>query len=256
MKRNTSFVLVLLSLSLILTGCATQTTNERKRTEEPSKIADLNTQLAIAYIRDGDYELAKKKLESAISADSSHAPAYSALGLLYNQVGEFDEADKNFSQALRLDPANSSILNNYGQVLCQHGKYEKGQQMFLKANENALYATPEIALNNAGTCAMSAGDIDSAETHFRAALQRNPLIAASLLQMSIISYDKNLHLPARAYLQRYLEVGSHTAQSLWLGIRIERVLGDKDALASYALQLEKGYPDSEETRLLLESQVN
>jgi type IV pilus assembly protein PilF len=54
-------------------------------------------------------------------------------------------------------------------------------------------------------------------------------------------------------LQRYLEVGAHTAQSLWLGIRIERELGDRDALASYSLQLEKSYPDSEEARLLLES---
>lgn len=256
MKRNTWIVLVLLFASLTLSGCVTQTTHEKRKTEDPSKIADLNTQIGITYMRDGDNEFAKKKFEKTIKADPSHAPAYSALGLLDNRVGDFDEADKNFSKALRLDPASSSILNNYGQVLCQHGQYEKGQKMFLKANENALYATLEIALNNAGTCAMAAGDIESAETHFRAALQKNPRVASSLLQMCIISYDKDRHLPALGYLQRYLEVGTHTPQSLWLGIRIERVLGDKDALASYALQLEKGYPDSEEARLLLESQVN
>ena len=103
---------------------------------------------------------------------------------------------------------------------------------------------------------MAAKDIESAEAHFRAALQINPRIAAALFQMATISYDLERHLPARAYLQRYLEIGAHTPQSLWLGIRIERVLGDKDALASYALQLEKEHPDTEEARLLLEAEVN
>jgi len=41
---------------------------------------------------------------------------------------------------------------------------------------------------------------------------------------------------------------------LWLGIKIERVLGDKDNEASYAIQLRKQYPNSAETQLLLNSQ--
>ena len=173
--------------------------------------------------------------------------------LLYNRVGEFEKSESDFLKALRITPEDSSILNNYGQVLCQNGHYEKGQKMFLKANENPLYRTPEIALNNAGTCAMDAGDFAAAETHFRDALNINPRIAPTLLQMTQISLDLKRYLPARGYLQRYLEVASHNAQSLWLGIQIERELGDRDSVASYALQLEKGFPDAEETRLLLQS---
>ena len=37
---------------------------------------------------------------------------------------------------------------------------------------------------------------------------------------------------------------------LWLAIQIERVLGAKDAEASYALQLRSMYPDSEQAKLL------
>ncbi len=256
MTKSIQLVLILLLATLELMGCGSAPTNEKRQPEDLGKIADLNTQLAIAYLRDGENELAFKKLEKAVDADPNYAPAYSAMGLLYNRVGEFDKADSNFRKALQLDPESSSILNNYGQVLCQHGQYEKGQQMFLKANENPLYRSPEIAYSNAGTCAMAAEDITNAETHFREALQINPRIASALLQMSIISYDLGRHLPARGYLQRYLEVGKHTPQSLWLGIRIERELGDKDALASYALQLENEYSDSQETRLLLESKTN
>jgi type IV pilus assembly protein PilF len=240
-------------VALGLPGCASKPAVDEKEPEDGNKIADLNTRLAIVYMRDGDNELALKKLDKAIDADPAYAPAYSARGLLYNRVGAFDDADENFRKALRLEPDNSSILNNYGQVLCQHGQHAKGQEMFLKANQNPLYPTPEIALNNAGTCAMAAGDAAAAEKHFREALKINPRIAPTLLQMARISYDLGRHLSARAYLQRYLEVGKQTAQSLWLGIQIERVLGDKDALASYSLQLEKAFPDAEETRLLLES---
>lgn len=256
MTRNAAILFAVAIATATVAGCASQKPSREQQEKDDTKVAELNTQLAIAYMRDGDDDLALKKLERAVEADSNYAPAYSTLGLLYNKVGEFDKADGYFGKALRLAPEDSSILNNYGQVLCQNKQYEKGQQMFLKANDNSLYRSPEIALSNAGTCAMDAGDFASAETHFRAALQINPRVAPALLQMALLSYELERYLPARAYLQRYLEIARHTAQSLWLGIRVERELGDRDALASYTLQLEKGFPDSEETRLLLESKQN
>ncbi len=256
MTRKVTRAGIFVPAAIFTAGCASTSKVEKKTPEDREKVADINTQLAIEYMRDGNNELALKKLDRAIEMDPDHAPAYSAKGLLYNRVGDFEKADRNFRKAIRLDPTNSSILNNYGQVLCQNQQYEKGQEMFLKANENPLYRTPEIALSNAGTCAMEAGDVNTAEKHYREALAVNPRIAPTLLQMSVLSHDLGRYLPARAYLQRYLEVGNHNAKSLWLGIRIERELGDKDALASYSLQLEKGFPDTEEARLLLESKEN
>ncbi len=71
--------------------------------------------------------------------------------------------------------------------------------------------------------------------------------------MSDLSYNQGNYLSARGYLQRYLEIANHTPISLWLGIRIERELGDKNALSSYALSLRNNFPDSKEARLLQES---
>ena len=42
-----------------------------------------------------------------------------------------------------------------------------------------------------------------------------------------------------------------SAESLWLGLRIERKLGNKTAEASYALQLKRKFPDSPQTQALL-----
>jgi type IV pilus assembly protein PilF len=122
--------------------------------------------------------------------------------------------------------------------------------MFLRAVDNPLYPTPEVAFTNAGLCAYNNGDMITAETQFRKALQRNPTVVPALLHMSSIAYENEKYLSARGYLQRYLAVAKHNAQSLWLGIRIERELGDRDALSSYELLLRANYPDSNEVMLL------
>ena len=239
-------------LFLGLAGCASRQA-ETERTVDREKLASANTKLAFQYMRDKEYEIALKKLEKALSADPNYVDAHNAMGLLNSQLGRFDDAERSFKKALRLDADNSSTLNNYGQFLCQRGRYEEGKARFLEAVANPLYKRPALALSNAGTCAMDAGHIDVAETHFRTALEKEERLAPALIQMADISLRLERHLAARGYLQRYQEVAPHTAKSLWLGIRIERLLDDRDVVSSYALLLEKGYPDSNELRQYLES---
>ena len=69
------------------------------------------------------------------------------------------------------------------------------------------------------------------------------------LEMADIAFEKKNLLAARGYYQRFLKLTEkqpQSARSLWLGIRIERRLGDRDALASYELALKRLYPDSPE----------
>ena len=94
------------------------------------------------------------------------------------------------------------------------------------------------------------GLTEQAEKYFREALEKNPRIPLALLQMASITYDSGRHLPARGYIQRFAEIARHNPRSLWLGILIERELGDRDAEASYALSLEKNFPDSKEAGML------
>jgi len=58
---------------------------------------------------------------------------------------------------------------------------------------------------------------------------------------------------AQKTLQNAL-ISSPNPETLWLGIKIARALGDKNSEASYALQLRQQYPSSEQTRLLLRGQ--
>jgi type IV pilus assembly protein PilF len=207
-------------------------------------------------LKRGQYEKSLDKLQKAQTADPRYPPIYNTLGVLHQQLGDKVTAEKYFRQALSLDSSDASTLNNYGQFLCQEARYDEAEKAFLKAAHNPLYSTPEIALTNAGTCAMAQGKLDEAETHFRNALEKNPRVAVALIQMSQISYETANYLSARAYLQRYLEISPHTAKSLWLGIRVERELGDKNTLSSYTLLLKNKFPDSREAALLKDSLAN
>jgi type IV pilus assembly protein PilF len=153
-----------------------------------------------------------------------------------------------------LTPKDSNAHNNYGTFLCKRNELDKAEQQFLLALENPLYETPALAYENAGLCAVRVPNTIKAEKYFRSALKINPKLPPSLYQMSVISFDRGDYLSARAYLQRYAAVAQHSPQSLWLGVRIERMLGDKNAVSSYALLLKSTYPDSDEVRLLQQSE--
>lgn len=242
-------VLLVLLLSL---GCQQSPVNS-KPTVDRDKLAKINTELGFQYLQKGEYEVALRKLEKALDADRNYVDAHNAMGVLHSRLGQFEDAERSFSQALRLDDKNSAALNNFGQFLCQRQRHEEGEKQFLKAVENPLYKYPAVAYSNAGSCAFDAGALDRAEEHFRAALKLEPNIEPTLLQMADLSFQRERFLAARGYLQRYEALAPHNARSLWLGVRIETELEDRDAVSSYALQLEKNFPDAIETKQLYES---
>ncbi|SMN11288.1 Type IV pilus biogenesis protein PilF [uncultured Candidatus Thioglobus sp.] len=235
---------------LVVSGCGHLIPT---KTLESNNIAEPNLKLGIAYLRRGEYEKALDKLYRAKQASPNYPPIYNALGALYQQIGKTKKAEKFYKKALSLDKSNPTTLNNYGQFLCQEMQYDKAEKKFLEAANNPLYRTPEIAFTNAGICAITQNKLDLAESYLREALVKNPYLPIALLKMSELSYGAQHHLSARAYLQRFLEISSHSSKSLWLGIRIERQLQGQDALASYMLLLRNKFPTSKEARFLSDS---
>jgi len=108
-----------------------------------------------------------------------------------------------------------------------------------------------FSYTNAGSCAFNAKDTAKAEQYWRKALEVNPEFPPALLQMGRLSVNQKNYMSARAYLQRFHQVAKPSPESLWLGIQTERVLGDKNAEASYSMLLKNGYPDSPQAKQLL-----
>lgn len=220
-----------------------------------NEVAISNLNLGIEYMQLGKYELALGRLQRAQAAKPDYAPVYDVFGLLYQRMGLPQEAEQNFLHALKLDQDNPSTLNNYGQFLCSLDRVEEAEKHFLAAAENPLYDAREIPYANIGTCAHRHGQPGKAVDYFSRALSLNPKIPPALFSMSEINYDRKDYVAAQDYLDRYVRLKGQSPGTLWLAIRIERELGDKDKVSSYALLLRNKYPDSEEAKLLSESGI-
>lgn len=258
MQKNIHYILLLLTC-LFITACNSAIGPSSDRNIRPTRgtneVASANLNLGIAYLKQGKFESALEKLEKARDADPGYSATYNVIGLLYQQINQPENAEENFKKALRLNENDSSTLNNFGSFLCQQKRVEEAEETFLRASENPLYQTPEIAITNAGLCLYSNNQKAKSKEYFQQALQLNPRVPQALIKMCQFALDDFNYLQARAYLQRYEAVARHTARSLWLGIQIERELGDKDAVSSYALLLRNSFPDSNEAAILQKSKV-
>jgi len=245
----------LLALAL-LAGCAAGTMPGETRAREtpgvdrPATKAEVNTQLAVAYLAQNRPDLALTKLQRALEEEPNLPAAHHTMALLRARLGEDKLAEEHFRRAISLDPQNPEAHNNFGVFLCGRDRFPEAQKEFEAALANPLYRTPALALENAGLCAQRAGNTEQAEDYFRKALGYNARLPKSLLQMAFISFDRAQYSVAQDYVNRYSKVAPHSAASLWLGIRTARALGDQDQAASYALLLRANFPDSEERKLL------
>lgn len=239
-----------------LAGCAAQPMDggggaASEADSQSRERAKAFTDLAGAYVARAQYKVALDELRKAITADGRYGPAYNIYGMIYMDLAEDKLAEDNFRRAIELDSKDSDTRNNYGWFLCTRGRYDEGLAQFSAAIRNPLYTQPELAMTNAGLCAEKKGDIALAEANLAKALKLQPDSPNTVLKLAGLNFRQGRLLEAQRLLVRHDELAPPTAESLWLGVRLERKLGDRAQEASYALQLRKRFPDSNEAQLML-----
>lgn len=249
-------LIVLSFLLVVLAGCGTPSGGQRVASGQTDSRAQtsakLHTELAASYYERMQLGVALGEIDKALLANRNYAPAYNMRGLIRMDLREYKEAEADFQQSLRLDKDDSETHNNYGWFLCQHGKEMESVPHFMAALKNPLYRTPERAYLNAGLCSKKAGNSKDAEEFLQRALTIQPGMLQALLGMAELSFAKGDYNTAKKHFAKFSEKSdSLTAEQLWLAVRIERKVGDRNSEASYAVQLRKQFPDARETRLLV-----
>ena len=225
--------------------------SDRANREQAARV---NAQLAMTYLRQGDLISARDKIEKALKQNPRTPETQMAAGFVYDRLGQDRKAADHFEQAVKLDRDNADVLNNAAVFECRKGDKKKGVQYFLRAAESPLYRTPEVAYSNAGRCARASGDPKDAEKYFRQSLAIRPDQHETMLELADLLHETGSNMPARAFLQRYGAVAPATAESLWLGYRVEMALGDRAAAAEYARRLRKDFGISMQAGLLEEAE--
>lgn len=231
-----------------LNGCASQQQLAKEK-ENTRARARAHTDLGAVYFQQKQLEVALEEFTIATQIDAGYAAAYNGLGLVNAALGKDDVADANYKKAVQLEPNNSESRNNYGSFLCSRNRIDESIPQFLAAVKNPLYTTPAVAYANAGICALRKKDITSGEAYLQKALEVEPLSGVAAFHLANSQFQRKDALSAKKTIQNVM-LAQPGPELLWLAIQIERVLGAKDAEASYALQLRSMYPESEQAMLL------
>ena len=188
------------------------------------------------------YDEATRLLDKVLRIPGSAGDANTLLGLIAEARGKPADAGKYYEAATVASPQNPSYANNYGKWLCANGRPADSLAWFERALGNPAYATPVVALSNAGECAQQAGQAPRAETYWRAALGMDPNALPALTGMAKLEFDRAHYMDARAFAERWLALTPGDAVGLRLAAAIEQKLGDNAAASRYLSRLQPTSP--------------
>ena len=241
---------ILLPVSfLLMTGCVTEgvPTNEPASTEEAARA---NIDLGIRYIEENRPELAIDSLERAIEFEPRSSDAHSTIAVAYDMTGDFALAEEHHLRATELAPSEPNTQNRYAVFLCRQNRWQDAEPYFERAVANADREDPVSIINNAATCALSAGDFAGAEAQYRNVLQIDSTDAGALRGMIDVSIRSENYLQGRAFFQRLERSATLQAQDLLSCYVIESRLGDQTAAAECSMRLQQEFPGSPALRQL------
>lgn len=243
---NKYFSLVgLVFYTLLISACVT------KSNEQPIQTGaahEKRIELGMKYLALGRRDNARRQFSAALELQSNSAQAYQGIAIVHLGNGEIEPAGVAFKKALKYsnEKNRSSIEVSYGRYLMKIDKDQEACDYFEKAGNDYDYTGRVEALHLAGQCAQKTGDLERVKGAYEHALNINPQYLPVFLDLAVIYFKDAEYAECRSLLDRYEKVAQPSAQSLWLGIQIERIFGNKDKEASYALALKNRHPYSSE----------
>ena len=210
------------------------------------KRARIRLELAIGYFEAGQTEVALDEIKKSLLADPNYAEAYNLRGLIYMRLDDAGLAEDSFRRAIALNPRDANTMHNYGWLLCQQNRYNDAVQQFSQALAVPNYGDTAKTLMTQGVCQIRAGQPAEAEKTLLKAYEidaGNPVIGYNLATLLVQRSDWSR---AQFYVRRVNNSPSANAETLWLGIKIERRLNNREALAQLASQLQRRFPQSRE----------
>lgn len=257
-RRQTCFLFFeIILLGLMLVGCASSYPNGQTgatgndlttESDEPEyrKRARLRTELATGYFEQGQTTVALDEIKQALISDPNYAPALNLRGLAYMRISEPKLAEESFRKALQVNSRDANVAHNFGWMLCQQNRFSEAVTLFTQAMSNPTYPGRARTLMAQGVCHARAGQLAEAEGALTRAFELdagNPVVAFNLAH---VLYQRGDLTKAQFYLRRLNAGELANAETLFLGIKVEKKLGNRVSENQLADQLKRRYPKSKE----------
>lgn len=219
--------------------------------DEPAtrKRARIRLELASGYFEKGQTTIALDEVKKSIATDPSLFEAYNLRGLIYTKLDDVRLAEESYRRALALSPGDASVQHNYGWLLCHHDRTPEALQLFAKALASPTYGERAKTWMTQGLCQLQAGQKADAETSLLRSYELDAGNPVTGYNLALLLFQRGDFTRAQFYARRINNSIYANAESLWLGIRIERKVGNRDAMAQLGVQLKKRFAESPELSL-------
>lgn len=210
--------------------------------------AAVRMELAGLHYSRGQNETALEEIKLALQARPDLGAAYNLRGLVYAGMGEPALADESFNRALQLNPRDADAMHNRGWTLCQRGLFAEADRLFEQALALPQYRDAQRSLMAQGVCHARAGRLDEAERRLTRAYELDPSNPTTALNLSEVLYRRQDYDRARFYIRRVNQREDlSNAQTLWLALRIENRLSNRNGVDDFGRQLRNRFPQATET---------
>jgi type IV pilus assembly protein PilF len=213
------------------------------------KRARIRLELAVGYFEQGKTTTALDELKQSINADPTLFEAHNLRGLIYMRLNDPGLAEESFRRALTINPRAGNVQHNYGWLLCQQSRVPEAVQMFSAAIADPNYGDRAKTWMTQGLCQMKIGKATEAEASLAHSYELdagNPITGYNL---ATLLFNRGEFVRAQFYVRRLNNSELANAESLWLGIKVERRMDNREAMLQLASQLKKRFPQSKELAL-------
>ena len=256
--------IIFLSLAMVSCGILENSADKKPINDDDLRLPQqrqLNVNAAVkahltagvGYLETGEMGSAHRHLKRALELDESAVDVHNTLAIFYQLERDKGQEEKHFKRALELDENNPQVKHNFGSSLCRNGRYDEARKLLTEAAASYSYGKRANSYENLARCELRSGHKAKAESAFNNAYRLNRKLTITLLALSKLNFDNGKVEIAYRYYKEYLALSTQTPASLWMGIQLERIFGDHDALASYELALRNRYPSSKEYQQYLKS---
>lgn len=213
------------------------------------KRARIRLELAVGYYNNGQTTIALDELKQSIAADPTLLEAHNLRGLIYMRLNDASLAEESFRKALQINPQASSVQHNLGWMLCQQGRMVESNRQFLAAIAEPSYVDKAKSWMTMGVCQAKAGQAAEAEASLQRAYELDASSPVTGYNLALVLFQRGEYVRSQFYIRRINNGDLANAESLWLGIKVEQRLGNRDAVAQLGAQLRKRFPQSKELGL-------
>jgi type IV pilus assembly protein PilF len=249
--------LLLAAALFSLSGCAggvsatSNTAQPVTESDEPEarKRARLRLELASGYFEQGQTTVALDEIKQSLAADPAYGPAYVLRGLVYMRLNDNRLAEDSFQRALQINARDPDALHNYGWFSCQLGRHAQAIEFFTRALASPFYGGQAKTYMAKGVCQTRLGQLNEAEGSFSRSYELDPGNPFVAYNLASLLFRRGEDSRAQFTIRRVNNSDMANAETLWLGIQVERRLGNTEPMQQLAQQLGRRYPQSREWAL-------